>query len=69
MSDKHAPAADTSPPLWRRLQRMLRSDGHAASGPVETDTARMDLGYEAAYAPAPMPDIESAAPNGDRGAG
>lgn len=51
MSDKHTPAADSSLPLWRRLHTMLRSEGSRdQDGPRETDSARMDLGYEAAYA-------------------
>ena len=51
MSDKHTPAADSSLPLWRRLHTMLRSEGaRDQDGPRETDSARMDLGYEAAYA-------------------
>jgi hypothetical protein len=50
MSDKHAPAADSSLPLWRRLHTLLRSDGSRDPGQRETDSARMDLGYEAAYA-------------------
>jgi hypothetical protein len=51
MSDKHTPAADSSLPLWRRLHTLLRSEGSRdQDGPRETDSARMDLGYEAAYA-------------------
>ncbi len=51
MSDKHTPAADSSLPLWRRLHTMLRSEGSRdQDSPRETDSARMDLGYEAAYA-------------------
>ena len=50
MSDKHTPAADSSLPLWRRLHTLLRSEGSRdQDGPRETDSARMDLGYEAAY--------------------
>lgn len=51
MADKHTPAADSSLPLWRRLHTLLRSEGaRDQDGPRETDSARMDLGYEAAYA-------------------
>ncbi|SIR45174.1 hypothetical protein SAMN05421778_110101 [Sphaerotilus natans] len=51
MADKHTPAADSSLPLWRRLHTLLRSeDARDQDGPRETDSARMDLGYEAAYA-------------------
>lgn len=51
MSDRHAVAAP-SLPLWRRLRRWLRSsEGTARAHSMGLDSARMDLGYEAAYAP------------------
>lgn len=52
MSDRHA-FATTPLPLWRRLRRWLgTSKGAARSRSTGLDSARMDLGYEAAYAPA-----------------
>lgn len=67
MSDKHTPAADSSLPLWRRLHTMLRSEGSRdQDGPRETDSARMDLGYEAAYA---LPAGSERSDNGGSSAG
>ncbi|MEY2873166.1 MAG: hypothetical protein RLZZ373_537 [Pseudomonadota bacterium] len=41
-----------SMPLWRRLSRWLGSStGAGRSRANGADSARMDLGYEAAYAP------------------
>jgi hypothetical protein len=52
MSDRHF-LTDTPLPLWRRLRRWLGSTtGAARSRSSGLDSARMDLGYEAAYAPA-----------------
>ncbi|MDQ5896577.1 MAG: hypothetical protein QG612_663 [Pseudomonadota bacterium] len=55
MTDPHIPVIDAPAPLWRRLHRLLRSNGmrparQRASADPERITA---LGYEAAYAPAP----------------
>jgi hypothetical protein len=50
MSDKKT-CEDTSLPLWRRLHRLMRSNAASADPFAGIDTARMDLGYEAAYAP------------------
>lgn len=67
MSDKHTPAADSSLPLWRRLHTMLRSEGSRdQDSPRETDSARMDLGYEAAYA---LPAGSERSDNGGSSAG
>ena len=51
MSDRHTLAV-LPLPLWRRLRRWLGTPkGAARSRSMGLDSARMDLGYEAAYAP------------------
>jgi hypothetical protein len=71
MSDKQT-VEDTTVPLWRRLRRLIRSDTVHADPFAGIDTAGMDLGYEAAYAPGPMATgghiSETLLPE-DRGAG
>jgi hypothetical protein len=52
MSDKQT-CEDTTVPLWRRLRRLIRSDTVHVDPFAGPDTAGMDLGYEAAYAPGP----------------
>lgn len=52
MADRHLPHPAHTP-LWRRLSRWLGAanrTGRARSSGL--DSARLDLGYEAAYAPA-----------------
>jgi hypothetical protein len=52
MSDRHT-LHTPQLPLLRRLGRWLgASNGAGRSGSDGADSARMDLGYEAAYAPA-----------------
>lgn len=49
MSDRHTPHR-LPMPLWLRLSRWL-GVSHSAGRNGSGDSARMDLGYEAAYAP------------------
>lgn len=52
MADRQTPHSSPTP-LWRRLGRWLgagQRQGRVRTGSV--DSARLDLGYEAAYAPA-----------------
>lgn len=52
MSERHS-LHTPQLPLLRRLGRWLgASNGAGRSGPDGADSARLDLGYEAAYAPA-----------------
>lgn len=70
MSDKQT-CEDTTVPLWRRLRRLIRSDTVHADPFAGPDTAGMDLGYEAAYAPCPAGggNGAEALATEDRGAG